>query len=219
MARHALPCGVWGSISTRQLPSGAYQASVNYRRIDGGYGRAKRSAPTPAGAIRALQTELPSIVSARTAIPGEVTREGKFARLCDIAIEETEAAEHLAFSYRHELVRIINRDLKPAFGALPIREISPHRIHSHYARILKETPGKARMWRVAASRVFDLAVRFDLAETNLVQKATRAPRKPRREIHAPDVAELHELREGSFRRGRERIAKRCRWADHSSWPP
>lgn len=196
MGREALEPGRWGNISSTELKTGKWSARTWYRDFAGLYHRPQARGSSETKARRALEDKLHQMrdagfVSGSTGIePGT-----PMSDVFDQWVREKRAEGQVASQSLNTYVSTLDRELRPALGALRVREVTPVAVN----RVLMalSAAGKhdtARQTRNVLSQIMMMCVRYGAAPFNPVRDAVTV-RKPRRgAVHTLNVDEIVRLR-------------------------
>ncbi len=180
MARPPLPLGTYGKIKTWQEGK-TWLARVKFRDFDGIVRPVKRSGKTKAAAERELKAAL-----ADRQMPvkqAEITSETKITRLAELWLGEIERAVETGArspgtldTYRS----IYQRHVKPALGALRIREVDTPVVDRILDATRKKSVSGARTAKIVISGMMRLAARHGAVMANPVREVGRIEATPRR---------------------------------------
>ena len=179
MGRPPLPLGTYGRILFLAQPSGQVKARVKFRDFDGRVRQVGRVAPSRAAAERALKADLAN----RQAVSSGVALTGA-TRMTALADAWMEADHGWSTGTQRTYRSVINKQVKPAFGQLCIREVTPGVVSRALSAIAKNSgPGAAKTARACLSGMFALAIQDGAIAVNPVRDSTakittgkRAPR-------------------------------------------
>ena len=168
MGRPPLPLGTSGKILFATLPNGRVKARVKFRDYDGRVRLVSKVGPSRAAAERALKAELTS----RQA-PGGVGAITSATRIGTLADAWMEADHGWSTGTQRTYRSVINKQVKPAFGQLCIREVTPGVVSRALSAIAKSSgPGAAKTARACLSGMFALAIQDGAAAVNPVRDST-----------------------------------------------
>ena len=154
MGRPPLPLGTSGKVLFATLPNGRVKARVKFRDYDGRVRLVSKVGQSRASAERALKAELTS----RQA-PGGVGAITSAARMVTLADAWMETDHGWSTGTQRTYRSVINKQVKPAFGQLCIREVTPGVVSRALAAIAKNSgPGAAKTARACLSGMFALAI-------------------------------------------------------------
>jgi integrase len=198
MGRPPQPVGTYGRIHFVDQPSGEIQARTRFRDYDGRVRMVTKVGRSRASAERALKAEL----SNRQAVGGggAVAPATRMTVLADTWLE----AEHGWSTGTQRTYRsVITKQVKPAFGQLCIREVTPGVVSRALSAIAKSSgPGAAKTARACLSGMFALAIEDGAIAANPVRdsnaKITASKRAPRA-LTAAEMSRLRELFRSSDR--------------------
>lgn len=215
MAREAIQPGRWGRISRREVSPGVWRAHARYRDFAGVLHKFGARGPSASAAESRLQDRL---ILARTegTVDGSATiqPDTRMGVVFDQWIAEKRVEGQISPQSLTTYLGVLERDLRPAFGALRVREVTPvavNRVLMALGRAQKFDT--ARQARNVMSQVMMMCVRYGAAPVNPVRDAVTV-RKPRRDevrtISLEDIALLRKaVREWEDRpallRGRRNI--------------
>ena len=179
MGRPPLPLGTSGKVLFATLPNGRVKARVKFRDYDGRVRLVSKVGPSRAAAERALKTEL----TGRQA-PGGVGTITSATRMVTLADAWIQADHGWSTGTQRTYRSVIKKQVKPAFGQLCIREVTPGVVSRSLSAIAKSSgPGAAKTARACLSGMFALAIQDGAAAVNRVRDSTakistskRAPR-------------------------------------------
>ncbi|MCU1613225.1 MAG: Site-specific recombinase XerD [Frankiales bacterium] len=191
MGRPPQPVGTYGRIYFVDQPSGETQARTRFRDYDGRVRMVTKVGRSRAAAERALKAELTS----RQALGGgsAITGATRMAALADVWME----AEHgWSTGTKRTYRSVINKQIKPAFGQLCVREVSPGVVSRALAAIAKSSgPGAAKSARACLSGMFSVAIEDGAIAANPVRDSNAKISASKRAPRALTVAEMSRLRE------------------------
>ncbi|ANC31472.1 tyrosine-type recombinase/integrase [Isoptericola dokdonensis] len=170
--RPPLPIGTWGEISTRRLPSGAWQAKARYRDYDGRTRAVTRSGQTEAAAKRALRTDL----AQRTPpVLDEISDRSRLSAVAEVWLAEVWAAVDAGdrsptTASRYRQVWRVHVD--PGLGERLMREMSVPAV-DRFLKAVTAAHGAAtaKLCRSVLAGVCGLAVRHGALTTNPTKDA------------------------------------------------
>ncbi|MFJ1511369.1 tyrosine-type recombinase/integrase [Cellulosimicrobium funkei] len=181
MARKPIEPGRWGRISRKEISPGVWRAQAQYRDFAGVLHKYESRGPSGAAAQRALEDKLHRASSEAT-VPGTatITPATRMGVVFDHWIAEKRVEGQITTQSLETYRGVLERDLRPAFGLLRVREVTPVAVN----RVLMalSTAQKfdtARQARNVMSQVMMLCVRYGAAPFNPVRDAVTV-RKPRR---------------------------------------
>lgn len=175
MARRPLPPGTYGIITTKQLPSGVWEARTQWRGRDGVKSRPARRGATKGAAEAELRKALAEMTTAAGA--GEVNRDTRFHEMAELWLEDLDyQAEHgsvshnTARTYRSCLVQ----NILPRLGSLRMFEITVQTCDS-LIKHTRSTMGyeSAKKVRTITSAIIGLAIRRGAIDSNPVKSTER----------------------------------------------
>ena len=189
MGRPPLPLGTFGKVLFLDLPSGQILARAKFRDFDGRVRLVSRSGRSRAAAERALKSEL-----TQRQAPGDaaaITSGTRMAVLADLWLE----ADHDWSTGTERTYRsVVRKQVKPAFGQLCLREVTPGTVSRALSAIAKSSgPGAAKSARACLSGMFALAIRDGAVGVNPVRDAAATIGAARRAPRALTTAETNRL--------------------------
>ncbi|TFV79430.1 site-specific integrase [Blastococcus sp. CT_GayMR19] len=192
MGRPPLPLGTYGKVLFFAQPSGQVKARAKFRDFDGRVRLVSKVGPSRAAAERALKAEF-----TRRQAPGGVGAITAATRMVTLAEVWIEADHGWSTGTQRTYRSVVNKQVKPAFGQLCIREVTAGMVSRALSAIAKSSgPGAAKTARACLSGMFALAIQDDAVAVNPVRDATakistgkRAPRA----LTAAETGRLVEL--------------------------
>jgi integrase len=192
VGRPPLPLGTYGKVLFIAQPSGQVKARAKFRDFDGRVRLVSKVGPSRAAAERALKADLTN----RQA-PGGVGAITAATRMATLAEAWIEADHGWSTGTQRTYRSVVNKQVKPAFGQLCIREVTPGVVSRALSAIAKSSgPGAAKTARACLSGMFALAIQDGAVAVNPVRDATakigtgkRAPRA----LTAAETGRLVEL--------------------------
>lgn len=179
MARPPLPLGAYGKIKTWQENT-TWLARAKFRDFDGIVRLVKRGGKTKAAAERALKAAL-----ADRQMPvkqAEITAQTTMDKLAELWLVEIERAVNAGTkspgtldAYRS----IYRRHVKPALGALRVREVDTPVVDRVVEATKKKTVSGARTTKIVISGMMRLAARHGAVTINPVREVGRIEGTPR----------------------------------------
>jgi integrase len=198
MGRPPQPVGTHGRVHFVDQPSGEVQARIRFRDYDGRVRMVTKIGRSRASAERALKAEL----SNRQAVGGggAVAAATRMTVLADTWLE----ADHGWSTGTQRTYRsVITKQIKPAFGQLCIREVTPGVVSRALSAIAKSSgPGAAKTARACLSGMFALAIRDGAAAVNPVRDSSAkisAGKRAPRALTVKETSRLVELFRSSDR--------------------
>ena len=187
MGRPRLGIGTYGKITRSELEDGRWVARTRFRDFDGVTRQVKAHGRTGAKAEAALKAALTQ--RQHSGGGAGLTPDSAVNKLLDCwmsDVRESDRAPQTVDYYE----RAIERTVRPAIGAVTIRECTTARIDAFLRAI--PAVSAARDARVVLRQVFSLAARYDLVPSNPVADAYRPPasRSAPRALSVEDVREL-----------------------------
>jgi integrase len=184
MPRPPLPLGTYGKIKSWQ-EGGVWLARAKFRDFDGVVRLVKRSGKTKAAAERALRAALverqapvkQSIITAQATIE-------KVAELWLAEIEQAVNSGSKSPSTLDAYRTIYHRHVRPALGALRVREVDTPAVDRVLAAIKVKTVSGARTAKIVISGLMRLAARHGAVTINPVRETARIEGTPRRKPRA-----------------------------------
>ncbi|SFE41823.1 tyrosine-type recombinase/integrase [Blastococcus tunisiensis] len=192
MGRPPLPLGTYGKVLFIAQPNGQVKARAKFRDFDGRVRLVSKVGPSRAAAERALKVELTSRQAPGGV--GAITAATRMATLADAWIE----ADHGWSTGTQRTYRsVVNKQVKPAFGQLCIREVTSGVVSRALAAIAKSSgPGAAKTARACLSGMFALAIQDGAVAVNPVRDSTAkisSGKRPPRALAAAETGRLVEL--------------------------
>lgn len=189
MGRPPLPLGTYGKVLFIAQPSGQVKARAKFRDFDGRVRLVSKVGPSRAAAERALKVELTNRQAPGGA--GAITAGTRMATLAEAWIE----ADHGWSTGTQRTYRsVVNKQVKPAFGQLCIREVTSGVVSRALAAIAKSSgPGAAKTARACLSGMFAMAIQDGAIAVNPVRDATAKIGTSKRAPRALTVAETARL--------------------------
>src|SRR5688572_31804099 len=200
LGRPPLPLGTSGKVLFATLPNGRVKARVKFRDYDGRVRLVSKVGPSRAAAERALKAELTS----RQA-PGGVGAITSATRMVTLADAWMEVDHGWSTGTQRTYRSVINKQVKPAFGQLCIREVTPGVVSRALSAIAQSSgPGAAKTARACMSGMFALAIQDGAIAVNPVRDSTaniNANKRAPRALTPVETGRLVELFRGSERAG------------------
>lgn len=189
MARQPLPLGSYGKV--RLWQDGAiWIARVQFRDFDGVVRPVKRSGKSRAAAERALRAAL---VDRQAPVKEqEITPQSRFSKVAELWLAELEQAVDAGRRSPGTLDTygsVYRRHVKPALGALRVREVTTPVVDRALAAIKRLSTARARTAKVVISQTMRLAARHGAVVYNPVREVARIdsePAKPPRSLTAEE---------------------------------
>jgi integrase len=215
VAREPIRPGRWGRISRKEVSPGVWRAHARYRDFAGVLHKVGARGATASAAEARLQDRLIRASADVTASGGAaILPDTRMSVVFDQWIAEKRVEGQITPQSLTTYLGVLERDLRPAFGALRVREVTPVAVN----RVLMTLSGArkfdtARQARNVMSQVMMMCVRYGATPVNPVRDAVTV-RKPRgeevRTIALEDIALLRKaVREWEDRpalpRGRRNI--------------
>jgi integrase len=195
MAREPIKPGRWGRISRKEIAPGVWRAQAKYRDFAGVIHKFEARGPSGAAAEGRLADKLHHASTDGTANGGATIKpDTRMEVVFDQWIVEKRVEGQITPQSLTTYLGVLERDLRPAFGALRVREVTPVAVN----RVLMALSGAqkfdtARQARNVMSQVMMMCVRYGAAPFNPVRDAVTV-RKPKREevrtISLEDIALL-----------------------------
>lgn len=195
MPREPLKPGRWGTINRKQIGPNSWRARAKYRTLTGVIRHAQATAPTAAAAENALLDCLEELrTDASLTGTDEIKPDSLMTVVFDQWIEEKRAGGQVVPQSLAKYIETINTNLRPAYGALRVREITPVAVNRVLMALAKERKyDTARQCRNVMTQVMTMCVRYGAAPFNPVRDAVTI-RKPKsgevRTIELEDIALL-----------------------------
>jgi integrase len=189
VGRPPLPLGTSGKVLFASLPNGRVKARVKFRDFDGRVRLVSKVGSSRAAAERALKAELTS----RQA-PGGVGAITSATRMVTL-VDAWMAADHgWSTGTQRTYGSVINKQVKPAFGQLCIREVTPGVVSRALSAIAKSSgPGAAKTARACLSGMFALAIQDGAVAVNPVRDSSTKISSGKRAPRALTVEETSRL--------------------------
>ncbi len=184
MARVPLEPGRWGRIGRKQVSPTRWRARAQYRAVTGVLRTYEASGTSAAAAQRALEDKLERLRSDGPLTgTGAITPTTRMKAVFDQWIEEKRAGGQVAPQSLAKYVETLNLNLRRAYGALRVREVTPVAVNRVLMALSKE--GKfdtARQARNVMSQVMMVCVRYGAAPFNPVRDAVTIRKPQRRDV-------------------------------------
>jgi len=201
--------GRWGRISRTQIELGQWRARARYRSVTGVAKLVESSASTAAGAERALVAKLERLRDEEMlGGSGDITPATLMTDVFDQWIEEKRAGGQVVPQSLAKYVETLEFNLRPAYGALRVREMTPVAVNRVLMALSKA--GKfdtARQCRNVMSQVMMMCVRYGAAPFNPVRDAVTVRKPKKHDIRTIDLESIAILRK-AVRTWEERPAVR-----------
>lgn len=215
MPREPIRPGRWGRISRAEVSPGVWRARALYRDFAGILHKLEARAPTASKAESRLQDKLLRATKELTASGGATIQpETRMSVVFDQWIAEKRVEGQITPQSLATYVGVLERDLRPAFRGLRVREVTPVTVNRVLVALSKARKfDTARQARNVMSQVMMMCVRYGATPYNPVRDSVTV-RKPKREdvrtISLEDIALLRKaVREWENRpaqvRGRRNI--------------
>lgn len=181
MARIPIAPGRWGAIRRRELAPGVWRAQAQYRDVTGALHKYEARGSSGAVAQRRLEDKLHRLTSEGTAHGGTtIGAETRMSPVFDQWLAEKRAEGQVTAQSLATYTGVLERDLRPAFGALRVREVTPVAVNRVLMSLSSERKyDTARQARNVLSQVMMMCVRYGAAPFNPVRDAVTV-RKPKR---------------------------------------
>ena len=195
MPREPLKPGRWGRISRSEVAPGVWVAQAKYRDFAGVLHKLQARGPSGATAEGRLEDKLHLANIDGVANGGvTITSNTRMAVVLDQWIVEKRVEGQVTAQSLATYLGVLERDLRPAFGALRVREVTPVAVNRMLMALGRaEKFDTARQARNVMSQVMRMCVRYGAAPMNPVRDAVTV-RKPRRDevrtISLEDIALL-----------------------------
>lgn len=196
MPRKPIEPGRWGQIRRREVSPGVWRAQALYRDFTGVLHKYESRGPSGAAAQRRLEDKLHRASTDGTSGGGAaITPESRMTVVFDQWVAEKRVEGQITPQSLATYLGVLERDLRPAFGALRVREVTPVAVN----RVLMALSAArkfdtARQARNVLSQVMMMCVRYGAAPFNPVRDAVTV-RKPRRdEVRALGLEDIALLR-------------------------
>jgi integrase len=195
MAREPLEPGRWGHIKRTEIAPGSWRARARYRDATGTVRVVEARARTGSAAQKALEDKLHRMTVDGTSSGGAtITSNTRMGVVFDQWIAEKRAEGQITPQSLTTYLGVLERDLRPAFKALRVREVTPVAVNRVLMALSRaEKFDTARQARNVMSQVMMMCVRYGAAPFNPVRDAVTV-RKPKRDevrtITLEDIALL-----------------------------
>ena len=180
MPRQLLTIGTFGDISTRQMPSGRYEARTRYRDWDGHARMVQGTGATAKATERALKAKLADRDLFQPA-GTSLSPDSLFSELVTYWLEDIDLEGRISRTTRNLYERNMRTLVAPAFDHLAPREIGVARCDKFIKQLAKISYNRANQARVVLRLALELAVRHEVLPRNPVDHAARL----HRERHIP----------------------------------
>lgn len=196
MAREPLKPGRWGRISRREIAPGVWRAQAKYRDFAGVLHKLQARGPSGAAAEGRLEDKLHRASNDGVADGGAtITPNTPMTVVLDQWIAEKRAEGQITPQSLTTYLGVLERDLRPAFGALRVREVTPVAVNRLLMALSKA--GKfdtARQARNVMSQVMGMCVRYGAAPVNPVRDAVTVRKPKRAEVRTIALEDIALLR-------------------------
>ncbi|MBO3102228.1 tyrosine-type recombinase/integrase [Cellulomonas fengjieae] len=196
MGREPIKPGRWGRISRKEVSPGVWRAQALYRDFAGVLHKVEARAQSGSGAESRLQDRLLRFSTEGTTGGGAtIGPDTRMAVVFDQWKTEKRVEGQITPQSLMTYFGVLERDLRPTFGALRVREVTPVAVN----RVLMALGGArkfdtARQARNVMSQVMMMCVRYGAVPSNPVRDAVTV-RKPRRaEIRTISLEDIALLR-------------------------
>lgn len=215
MARTPIEPGRWGRITRTEISPGTWRARARFRDLAGILRTVEARGRSGAAAQRALEDRLHR-ASTEAAVTGtaKVTPATRMGIVFDHWVAEKRVEGQITTQSLETYRGVLERDLRPAFGALRVREITPVAVNRVLMALsTAQKYDTARQARNVMSQVMMMCVRYGAAPFNPVRDAVTV-RKPRRaEVRTLGLEDIALLRKAvrewedrpALRRGRRNV--------------
>lgn len=200
MPRVSLNPGERGDFQVRALEDGRIRVRQEYCRFDGVRKRTETRATSEAAGKRELNTRFPRLFQ-ETSPENDAhdgTEDAAFSSVVAKWLQHSElllAQEEISRGWFTEGKRIAHNILVPKFGITPVTEITPRVIAEAYTGWAQQWAPQARNAKVILNSIMQYAVApLGIIDKNPAREVPVIRRKKRKEIFAPGISELIELR-------------------------
>ncbi|WP_421743025.1 tyrosine-type recombinase/integrase [Cellulomonas sp.] len=196
MAREPIKPGRWGRISRKEVSPGVWRAQAQYRDFAGVLHKVEARAQSASAAESRLQDRLLRFSTEGTTNGGATI--GPDTRM-DVVFDQWGTEKRVEGQITPQSLTtylgVLERDLRPAFGALRVREVTPVAVN----RVLMALSGTqkwdtARQARNVMSQVMMMCVRYGAAPSNPVRDAVTVRKPKRAEIRTISLEDIALLR-------------------------
>jgi integrase len=194
--RKPIEPGRWGNISRRELSPGVWRAQAQFRDFAGVLHKYESRGPSGAAAQRRLEDKLHRASTEGVADGGAtITPDTRMGVVFDQWISEKRVEGQITPQSLTTYLGTLERDLRPAFGALRVREVTPVAVN----RVLMALSGArkydtARQARNVMSQVMMMCVRYGAASFNPVRDAVTVRKPQRAEVRTLGLEDIALLR-------------------------
>lgn len=200
MPRVSLNPGERGDFQVRALADGRIRVRQEYCRFDGVRKRTETGAASEAAGKRELNTRFPRLFQETS--PEDDAHDGTedpaFSSVVAKWLQHSElllAQEEISRGWFTEGKRIAHNILVPKFGITSVTEITPRVIAEAYTGWAQQWAPQARNAKVILNSIMQYAVApLGIIDKNPAREVPVIRRKKRKEIFAPGISELIELR-------------------------
>jgi len=179
--REPIKPGRWGHISRRELAPGLWRAQAKFRDFAGVLHKLEARGPSGAAAQRRLEDKLHNASSAGMITgAGTIAPDTRMSAVFDQWVVEKRVEGQVTPQSLRTYLGILEHDLRPAFGALRVREVTPVAVNRMLLALSQAQKfDTARQARNVMSQVMMMCVRYGAAPINPVRDAVTV-RKPKR---------------------------------------
>jgi integrase len=177
MSRQRLEIGTYGEIRFYKATGGRVTARTLYRDWDGVCRDVQSTAPTQAGAERALKAKLTGRDVFHVG-DAPLTPDSTFSKLVDYWLADIDLENRLAPNTRDRYAYTMRHLVLPTFANLTLREIGVARCDNFIKQLAKKSYNRARQAKAVMRLAFALAVRHEILPRNPMDGIARLHRPP-----------------------------------------
>lgn len=196
MPRVPIEPGRWGRISLREFEPGMWRARARFRDFAGVIHKLEARAPSAIKAERKLHDKLHQAIDDGVGRGvGPIRRETRMTAVFDQWLVEKQVEGQLTSQSLATYRGVLEQHLRPAFGALRVREVTPVAVN----RMLLALSGArkfdtARQARNVMSQVMMMCVRYGAIQVNPVRDAVTVRKPKRAEVRTISLEDIALLR-------------------------
>ncbi len=196
MGRQPIQPGRWGRISRKELSPGVWRARALYRDFTGVLHKFEARGTSGSAAESRLQDRLVRASTDGTANGGSIIQtDTRMSVVFDQWIAEKQVEGQITPQSLSTYLGVLERDLRPAFGALRVREVTPVAVNRLLMALSNERKfDTARQARNVMSQVMGMCVRYGAAPFNPVRDAVTVRKPKRAEIRTISLEDIALLR-------------------------
>lgn len=194
--RPATPLGTYGTIHTKQLPSGKWEARARTRQHNGTTTDTRARGASKTQAVNNLKTKLATLTTptTHTALhPASTTTQA-----CTYWISQK---TNIRPQSAHTYTQAIKLHITPNIGNIRLNELTPSRLDTFMHSL---TPGAGATVHTVLKQTLNLCQRLGVLPTNPIDPIPK-PRAPKQQARALTTDELTELRATIHRYGSQRL--------------